>query len=163
MKVIFLDIDGVLNCSKMPNPKKLPYIIDRRLLRRLIRVVDQTSAKIILTSTWRYDPIGRYAAKHYGIRYIGWTPDLAKKPRCQEIKQWLREHPHVSRYVVIDDEDDELDTLPLFQPSSNTGLSPEIAKAVIRYLNADSDEDMRRSSLFRMVQDATAVLRRHPG
>jgi hypothetical protein len=33
-------------------------------------------------------------------------------------------------FVVIDDEDDELDNLPHFQPSRNTGLTPEIAKAV---------------------------------
>ena len=67
MKVIFLDIDGVLNCSKTPNPKTLPYIVDRRLLRRLIRVVDQTSAKIVLPSTWRYDPdrpLGRKTLWH---------------------------------------------------------------------------------------------------
>jgi hypothetical protein len=27
------------------------------------------------------------------------------------------------RYVVIDDDDDELDELPLFQPSASTGLT----------------------------------------
>ena len=34
MKVIFLDIDGVLNCKKTPNPRKLPYIVDPELLER---------------------------------------------------------------------------------------------------------------------------------
>jgi len=29
VKVIFLDIDGVLNCKTMPNPRKLQYIIDK--------------------------------------------------------------------------------------------------------------------------------------
>jgi len=29
MKVIFLDIDGVLNCDKTPNPRKFPYIVDK--------------------------------------------------------------------------------------------------------------------------------------
>jgi histidinol phosphatase-like enzyme len=32
MKVIFLDIDGVLNCDKTPNPRKFPYIVDKKLL-----------------------------------------------------------------------------------------------------------------------------------
>jgi hypothetical protein len=32
MKVIFLDIDGVLNCDKTPNPRKLPYVVDKKLL-----------------------------------------------------------------------------------------------------------------------------------
>jgi hypothetical protein len=46
---------------------------------------------------------------------------------------WLKQHPEVSRYVVIDDEDDGLDALPLFQPSSKTGLTPDIARGVERY------------------------------
>ena len=28
MKIIFLDIDGVLNCDKTPNPRKFPYVVD---------------------------------------------------------------------------------------------------------------------------------------
>ena len=32
-KIIFLDIDGVLNCNKTPNPHDLPYVVDKRLLR----------------------------------------------------------------------------------------------------------------------------------
>ena len=58
MKVIFLDIDGVLNCAKTPNPRKLPYIVDPRLLRRFARLVKRTKAKVVLSSTWRYDPAG---------------------------------------------------------------------------------------------------------
>ena len=34
MKIIFLDIDGVLNCEKTPNPRKFPYIVDKKLLVR---------------------------------------------------------------------------------------------------------------------------------
>jgi hypothetical protein len=43
------------------------------------------------------------------------APDMPKRPRREEILAWLKEHPNVKRYVVIDDEDDELDDLPLFQ------------------------------------------------
>ena len=32
MKIIFLDIDGVLNCDKTPNPRKFPYVVDPKLL-----------------------------------------------------------------------------------------------------------------------------------
>jgi len=35
-KIIFLDIDGVLNCNKTPKPHDLPYVVDKRLLRVLI-------------------------------------------------------------------------------------------------------------------------------
>lgn len=44
-------------------------------------------------------------------------------------------HPKVKRFVVIDDEDDELDQLPLFQPASSTGLTEKVANGVANYLD----------------------------
>jgi hypothetical protein len=29
MRIIFLDVDGVLNSESTPNPRKLPYIVER--------------------------------------------------------------------------------------------------------------------------------------
>lgn len=55
-KVIFLDIDGVLNCDKTPNPRKFPYVVDKRLLARLKRLLAKTRAQVVLTSSWRLDP-----------------------------------------------------------------------------------------------------------
>ena len=83
---------------------------------------------VVLSSTWRYDPAGIFSAKHWGIPYVDVIPDMPKKPRRDEILAWLKRHPNVDRFVVIDDEDDELDQLPLFQPSASTGLTEEIAK-----------------------------------
>ena len=40
----------------------------------------------------------------------------------------LRKHPNVGRFAVIDDEDDELDKLPLFQPSAKTGITQRSAR-----------------------------------
>ena len=78
MKIIFLDIDGVLNCAKTKNPRKFPYVIDQRLLKRLKRLLTVTGAKVVLSSTWRYDPIGILAAKHHGIPFIDVTPDMPR-------------------------------------------------------------------------------------
>jgi histidinol phosphatase-like enzyme len=64
MKVIFLDIDGVLNCDKTPNPRNLPYIVDKKLLARLCELLQRTKAKVVLTSSWRIDPVGLFAARH---------------------------------------------------------------------------------------------------
>ena len=76
MKVIFLDIDGVLNCRKTPNPRKFPYIVDEQLLARYHAVLRRTGARTVLASTWRYDPVGCFAAKHHGVPFIDMTPDL---------------------------------------------------------------------------------------
>src|SRR5580704_14598170 len=128
MKVIFLDIDGVLNCKKTSNPRKLPYVVDRRLLAKFKQLIERTGAKVVLSSTWRYDPAGVFSAKHWGIPFMDLTPDLPKRPRRDEILAWLKKHPRVTRFVVIDDEDDELDELLLDQPTTETGLTPEIVR-----------------------------------
>jgi hypothetical protein len=163
MKVIFLDIDGVLNCKKTPNPRKLPYVVDRRLLGRFKRVLDRTGAKVVLTSTWRYDPAGLFSARHWGISFIGVTPDMPNRPRRDEIRAWLKKHPKVTRFAVIDDEDDELDELPLFQPSAATGLTGKIVRGVVKYLEGQTDEDMRSSRVERLLKNVQSALEGHQG
>ena len=80
MHVIFLDIDGVLNCKRTPNPRKLPYIVDPLLLKRFVQLVDRIGAEVVLSSTWRYDPAGLFSAKHWGIPFIDVLPDMPKRP-----------------------------------------------------------------------------------
>jgi len=163
MKVIFLDIDGVLNCAKTPNPRKLPYVVDPKLRRRFERLVERTKAKVVLASTWRYDPAGIFSARHWSIRFIDVIPDMPGRPRRDEILAWLKHHPRVKRFAVIDDEDDELDELPLFQPSAATGLTTEIGKGVADYLDRKTDRDMRRGPLVRVLQNVQSVFKQHAG
>jgi hypothetical protein len=160
MKVIFLDIDGVLTCDDTPNPRKFPYVVDRKLLSRLKRLLATTGAKVVLTSTWRLDPIGLLAARHWGIPFIGATPDLPDRSRSEEVRSWLKKHPNVTRFVVIDDEDDELDDLPLFQPSGSTGLSREIVRGVAAYLSGQTTETMRASAIVRLGQNIHSLFKR---
>src|SRR3981189_3971665 len=129
MKLIFLDIDGVLNCRSTPNPRALPYMGYEEVLARLRRLFDRTGASVVLSSTWRYDPAGIYSAKHYGVPFIDVIPDIPHAPRCKEILAWLRDHPEVDRHIVIDDEDVKLDAYPLFRPPSGRGLTTEMAQA----------------------------------
>jgi hypothetical protein len=160
MKVIFLDIDGVLNCDRTPNPRKFPYVIDPTLLTRFNKLLERTGAKVVLLSSWRLDPIGLLAAQHFGLAFIDVSPDMPKKARRDEILAWLAQHPQVRRYAVIDDEDDELDGLPLFQPSCKTGITADIVKSVERYLNGESDETMRASLLVRAGQNIHSFFKR---
>ena len=163
MKVIFLDIDGVLNCRQTPNPRKFPYVIDQELLGRFNQLLQQTGASVVLSSTWRYDPAGIFSAKHYGVPFIDVTPDMPGDARSEEIVAWLWNHPEVTRYAVIDDEDDELDELPLFQPSSRTGLTEKIVEGVTDYLNGTTDKDMRCNRFVRAVQNLHSVFTGHRG
>lgn len=163
MHVIFLDIDGVLNCKKTPNPRKLPYIVEPRLLDLLTRLLTLADANVVLSSTWRYDPAGVFSAKYWGIPLIDVIPDMLERPRRDEIIAWLKAHPEVERYAVIDDEDDELDDLPLFQPSARTGLSDEMVDGVVAYLTGRTDKDMRRNRLKRVFQNGYTAIKGHEG
>ena len=72
MKIIFLDIDGVLNSAAYRSQLGMRYfseIIDRRKMPLLQKIVKETDAQIVLTSTWRkfwnpgekqLDPAGQY-------------------------------------------------------------------------------------------------------
>jgi hypothetical protein len=160
MKVIFLDIDGVLNCKSTPNPRAFPYIIDPSLLARYLHLAAGTEAKTVLLSTWRHDPAGLWSARYYGVPFSDVIPDMPESSRRDEICAWLKAHPEVTRYVVIDDEDDDLDDLPVFQPSGKTGLTPEIAGAAAAYLNGETDECLRRNLFVRTCQNFISRFRR---
>jgi hypothetical protein len=160
MDIIFLDIDGVLNCKSTPNPRNFPYIVDPQLLANLKELLRRTGANVVLSSTWRTDPVGLFAAKHYGIPFIDVCPDMPEASRCEEMLRWLSAHQDVHRYVVIDDESDCLDDLPLFQPSDKTGLTMDIVEGVERYLKGETDETMRQPAIVRLGQNIHAMFKR---
>jgi hypothetical protein len=107
--------------------------------------------------------VGLLAARHFQIPFIDVIPDMPGEPRHKEITAWLSSHAEVSRYAVIDDEDDELDSFPLFQPSTSTGLTEEIALGVADYLNGKTEKDMRSNRFIRVVQNVHAMLKGHIG
>jgi hypothetical protein len=86
---------------------------------------------------------------------------MPNKPRAVEIRTWLKQRPHAERFVVIDDEDDELE-LPLFQPSS-CGITQDIVRGVENYFSGKTNEDMRRNKIERLIQNIQARLKGHEG
>jgi hypothetical protein len=69
----------------------------------------------------------------------------------------------VKRFVVIDNEDDELDGMPLFQPLPSTGLTQDVCNGVARFLDGKSDKDMRRNLVVRSLQNLGSMLKGHEG
>ena len=55
MKVIFLDIDGVLNCQSSKSSCHGMVGIDNDKVKRLKEIVKATGAKMVLISTWKTD------------------------------------------------------------------------------------------------------------
>ena len=115
MKVVFLDIDGVLNSrqydlSRGDNEGNID-ISRLPLLRQLVLCTD---AKIVLISSWRthWDPNGEKTDAigkqledtflHSGITLFDKTLEINNN-RAKEIKAWLEVHPDVVGFVIIDD------------------------------------------------------------
>ena len=115
-KVIFLDIDGVLNQDN-DGPK-----IEECFVKRLAHVVKKTDAEIVLSSSWRraytnhvnpgYPHQNKDVAllismlDKYQLRVMDVTPDLTSGPyaRPLEIRAWLVEQGNLERFVILDDE-----------------------------------------------------------
>ncbi len=113
-KVVFLDIDGVLNSVKYDRERTAKDgNIDISRLPLLKRIIEATGAEIVLVSSWRKhwereeemcDGIGREINKTFrsaGLRIYDKTPALGE--RAEEITHWLGEHTGVAKYVIIDD------------------------------------------------------------
>ncbi len=115
MKVIFLDIDGVLNSRLYDRARgERDGNIDESRLPLLKELVDKTNANIVLSSTWRFhwnangaqtDEEGIALVKtflKYGITIYDKTPYIDHN-RTAEITAWLELNPDVERFVIIDD------------------------------------------------------------
>lgn len=111
MKVIFLDVDGVLNSDeyfdkiKDLNIEGIKREIDIEKIKLLKKAIDETGAKVVLSSSWRYTRNGQQLKElllDYGI-YADTTPFLQNE-RGLEIKQWLLDNQSVEDFVILDDE-----------------------------------------------------------
>jgi uncharacterized protein YaaR (DUF327 family) len=133
MKIIFLDIDGVLNNYNTLG-ERLSWESDS--VKILNRIIKETGAEIVLSSTWRKLKSYRNIIKNdMKINYIGKTPSLYKK-RGIEIQTWLDENPGVEKFVILDDDSDMEHLMPhLLQTDGEFGLTNEIADEAIKRLN----------------------------
>ena len=139
MKIIFLDVDGVLNHSKTLGWGIEPTgdVLDQECVQRIIEICDLMDTQIVLSSTWRLSDSGcrllRFTFRH---RLIAATPVIWNVPRREEILAWLKDHPLVTRFVVIDDDvDAEIPGKPFVRTDfENGGLTAELAEQVRSFL-----------------------------
>lgn len=145
MKVIFLDVDGVLNTDEMRESYGIDFI-SPRLVKEIIRVADATEAKIVISSDWRLKKrdldMVHAAFKDCGFdtgRIIGVTPVYTLHgTRAMEIAHWLAQRPGVEKAVIIDDiEDAEVkeESCRFFQTDYEVGVTAAIADGMIEFLN----------------------------
>lgn len=170
MKVIFLDIDGVLNSEASmrdfgirntwndnPHPMHIEW---------LNMIVEKTGAKVVISSTWRTSGSPHmFGRLLYLLGFIGEvidrTPNLDTE-RGTEIKSWLFSHidkldrcknlqwapswmEPIESFVILDDDDDmlELSATNLVLIKDGTGLQEEHALKAIEILNGVKYEKVK--------------------
>jgi hypothetical protein len=135
MKVLFLDIDGVVNNATTTQRSGLFVGIDPLLAFRVGKIQLDTGCEVVLSSAWRLFPDGRAEVEQRVVPIMDITPDLeGKTDRGCEVLAWLKDHPEVTHHAILDDNADFHKDQPLFKTMTHIGITDEIAAAVTDYL-----------------------------
>lgn len=141
MRIIFLDIDGVLVLASRGALSVLPDAV-----AHLNRLTESTQAQIVITSSWRkWSPIKQLARglQKGGVKatIIGATPIMNDAERGDEIAAWLRAHAHDVSFVILDDDSDMGALIPrLVQTDPEHGLRAEDVDRAIAILEGQQKE-----------------------
>ena len=137
MKVLFLDVDGVLNSRESTNFKNNLWPVDDYMCFLVGKIQLDTGCSIVVSSSWRNHPDGMKKIREKFNDIIDKTPSMARANRGAEINNWLDKHPEVTRYAILDDDsdmcEDQMDSF--FKTTFKFGLTEDIAKKVTDHLN----------------------------
>ena len=158
--IIFLDVDGVLNSlrwfhSADYHALKENYAasntdtavvlwrthFDPAQVAMLKKILDETGARIVLSSTWRLLDVTRaaFAMNRVAIPnlmklWVGNTPRM-KGRRGDDIDQWIRSMDFKGPFVIIDDDSDmEPHSDKLVQTDPGNGLMKKHVAEIISRL-----------------------------
>lgn len=136
MKIIFLDVDGVLNHA--PKEGERFEELDQKHIKIFQRIIKETDCKIVLSSSWRMHEDLVEKINDQVCEIIGKTISLASGFRGGEVAAWVNSNISIiDKYAILDDDSDFYPKQPLFKTEWSTGLTDEIADKVITYLNED--------------------------
>lgn len=149
IKVIFLDIDGVLNRHSYGTH----IVLVDELVENLKKIMEATDAKIVLSTFWRGHPdYIKYILNNYDINpsnIIDVTPGKDKSSlgtiyksevRSHQISDWVKSNKSkIYSYVILDDRDyaalGKIQLNRFVKTHSNLGLTQEDVNEAISILN----------------------------
>ena len=155
MKVIFLDIDGVLNTPSSESRCGEYIGIDDEKVKQLKKIVEKTKAEIVLISTWKkywrkeekLKPLQDYSATYLdeklakqGLKAIDKTKDKADGrflSRGESILEYVCRN-NVENYIILDDCQFDYDGCDLsdklIKTNQTEGLTEKEVKTACRIL-----------------------------
>jgi len=166
MKLIFLDIDGVMVVGDDPQFLSGMALVDGehmhhfapKCVEALNALTDRTGAKIVISSVWRISHNFETLKKHFkneGVtgELIDKTPRLFDETRMQadrgiEIQCWLSKHDHedIESFVIFDDDSDMAHLMHKLvktefrdwdKDGTETGLTMEHVEKAIKILSGE--------------------------
>lgn len=165
MKILFLDIDGVLNHSQTKDRIGGYIGLNAGMIKRFNKIIEaHPDVKIVVSSTWRHTfSHGVYEnfeqlvelLKSRGVQgeFIGHTPFPVEttggwmsgstyRTRGAEIRLWLDANPEVENFVILDDDTE--------------GMKPKMGTRFYTELNNYKDEPIEIDLRPRWVQTSWA-------
>ncbi len=132
-RVLFLDIDGVLNTTDMSGAANGPTPIDPQAIQRLNQLLDEfEDLRIVVSSAHRIgvslEGLRKLLSGLPPERIIDSTPVITsmRAQRGDEIQQWLNGHPEVTACAILDDNNDMAEMhYYLVRTSAQEGLQDE--------------------------------------
>lgn len=146
MNILFLDIDGVMNCRESAELSCRYHVFDRGPTLMLSDILQKTRAHIVISSSWRVMETLetlRDVFAHHGFDpecILGVTPRLSYNDphrRGLEIGEWITENaPPNLIYAILDDCTGMGTHMGrLIQTDNHVGLTRADADRVIALLN----------------------------
>lgn len=162
MKIVFLDIDGVLNHEYCKTLLHGIFFVENDKIVLLKELLDATAAKVVLTSTWRMgwhdidEGKNTQNAKDFlalkeklaafEIELFDKTDDISYNARGEEIKKWIDDFESldqkVESFVILDDMNGKyLRPVSKFHVRTSVinGLQAKHIKKAMQILNKDSN------------------------
>lgn len=165
MKVVFLDVDGVLNCwSTEETTPTGNRGIESKYVSNLSKIINDTGAEIILSSDWKKSWLPDYSREtdyHYedgkyldsklaefGLKIRDKTKGMSRgndghSQRGHEIRNYLANHPDIERFVILDDvwflDFDESITPFFVRTNEVLGLTEKATQKAISILNDERE------------------------
>ena len=123
MKVLFLDIDGVLNHGSGP------IVAEKAAMLNQLK----DNCKFVISSDWRYMGLENVINQ---LRSAGFEGDIIDSTstdfnsRAYQIKEWLDNNPYVTKFAIVDDNSlgvcDNFDYYPfLIKTNHRVGITQE--------------------------------------
>lgn len=136
--VLFLDVDGVLCCTRvhvLNGDRGMVWrSFDPMGIQALNRLEDFARCWVVVSSTKRLTHTREgferklRAAGWYGKLHEDWrTPSIpgdgSRTPRGRECRDWLARHPDIARWAALDDDSDYVPGDPLVLTDPYNGIS----------------------------------------